>query len=245
MPNRRSRNVGASEKSSPAGRVCQVEFELSQITFAAVLILLPAMAPFIATAQLCDKPSEFPSGRHEWQIMAGYSPASVAGYGTTEERRFLLVGARYSYRCKVWGHTTLSYTPAIFPAAILFQPRQTFTEFQDGRLVRRTLPSHAVYGIAAAPLGVTVHFARRRRVQPLIESLLGIHAATEPIPQRGVDATGLNFVLSFGAGISWRFRDDRAVEFGYKFFHISNASTTSFNPGVDNNVIYAGYSFLR
>ena len=32
---------------------------------------------------------------------------------------------------------------------------------------------------------------------------------------------------------------------GYRYFHISNAYTTSFNPGVDNNVFYVGYSFLR
>jgi ABC-type lipoprotein export system ATPase subunit len=37
----------------------------------------------------------------------------------------------------------------------------------------------------------------------------------------------------------------RAVTVGYKFLHVSNANTTSFNPGLDNNVVYVGYSFIR
>jgi hypothetical protein len=32
---------------------------------------------------------------------------------------------------------------------------------------------------------------------------------------------------------------------GYKFLHISNGFTSAVNPGVDNNVFYAGFSILR
>ncbi len=61
------------------------------------------------------------------------------------------------------------------------------------------------------------------------------------MPVRAVNATGLNFMFDVGGGV----RIGRAVTLGYKFLHISNANTTSFNPGLDNNVIYAGYSFVR
>ena len=37
----------------------------------------------------------------------------------------------------------------------------------------------------------------------------------------------------------------RAITVGYRCLYISNAGTTSFNPGLDNSVFYASYSFLR
>jgi hypothetical protein len=35
------------------------------------------------------------------------------------------------------------------------------------------------------------------------------------------------------------------ISLGYKFLHISNGFTSPVNPGVDNNVFYAGFSFLK
>ena len=37
----------------------------------------------------------------------------------------------------------------------------------------------------------------------------------------------------------------RAITLGYKFLHISNGFTSAVNPGVDNNVFYAGFSILK
>ena len=110
------------------------------------------------------------------------------------------------------------------PAAVVIQP--------DG---------HGVYGFAAAPLGATLEFSRTRRVYPFVETLLGIIASAEPVPVRAGNATGLNFMFDVGGGV----RIGRAVTLGYKFLHVSNAGTTNFNPGLDNNVIYVGYSFVR
>jgi hypothetical protein len=51
--------------------------------------------------------------------------------------------------------------------------------------------------------------------------------------------------LDGGGGIRWNIRPRSALSFGYRFLHISNAGTTSFNPGLNNNVSYFGYSLLR
>jgi hypothetical protein len=70
-------------------------------------------------------------------------------------------------------------------------------------------------------------------------------ASTEPIPENRSNATGLNFLLDGGGGIRWNIRSRSALSFGYRFLHISNAGTTSCNPGLNNNVSYVGYSLLR
>jgi len=187
----------------------------------AVVFALPA----ILQAGFCSDANRQP--RHDFQVFAGYSPLSATLIGTATDRRLALAGFAYSYRCWIWNSLSVSYTAAAMPATILIEP------------------AHAVYGFAVAPVGFTFDLARNRRVHPFAETIGGIVASTEPIPENQPDATGLNFFFDVGGGIRWRVGERGAVSLGYRFFHISNAYTTSFNPGVDNNVFYVGYSFLR
>jgi hypothetical protein len=187
-----------------------------------------AMCPAAAWAAFCTADPPAAPLRHDFQFFAGYSPSSPTIVGAEADRRFALAGFEYSYRCWVWNSVSLSYTAGVMPAALLIQPG-----------------GHTVYGFAVTPIGLTLELARTRRVHPFVELNGGIIASTEPIPERGQDATGLNFLIDLGGGIRWNVGRRAAVSFGYKLLHISNASTTSFNPGVDNNVFYVGYSILR
>jgi hypothetical protein len=113
------------------------------------------------------------------------------------------------------------------PAAILFEP------------------SHAVYGFAVTPLGFMAEFWRRHKVYPYLQTNEGIIASSEPIPINALGATGLNFVIDVGGGVRVKTNERHAISLGYKFLHISNGFTSAFNPGVDNNVFYVGFSILR
>jgi hypothetical protein len=186
------------------------------------------LSPASASAAFCSDASQAGDQRHDFQFVAGYSPLSSTIIGIETHRRFALAGFSYSYRCWAWDWASISYTGEIMPAAILIQPG-----------------GHAIYGFAVAPLGFTMDFSRRHKVHPFVELNLGIIASTEPIPERQPDATGLNFVVELGGGVRWRTGRRTALSVGYKFLHISNAFTTDFNPGVDNNVFYVGYSLLR
>ncbi len=180
--------------------------------------------------------------RHDFQLFAGYSPDSATLIGSAPDRQFALAGFSYGYRCWTPGSVSVYYTAAVMPAAILRVPAQTV--FRLNPPSQRQVDAHAVYGFAAAPIGFTVEFGRRR-VHPFFETMGGVIASTEPIPENQPNATGLNFLVDFGGGVRWNIGPRRALSLGYRFLHISNANTTSFNPGVDNNVIYVGYSFLR
>jgi hypothetical protein len=111
--------------------------------------------------------------------------------------------------------------------------------------ISRRIPSRTVYGGAVIPLGFTFDAWRRRRAHPFAEAQGGIVASVGPIPQEGLAATGLNFMLQFGGGVRWKATAKNAITLGYKFIHISNGYTSGFNPGLDNHVIYAGYSWLK
>jgi hypothetical protein len=174
--------------------------------------------------------------RHDFQFFAGYSPVSATLIGTTSDRRFFMAGFGYSYRCWIWPSVSIAYTGEIMPAAILLQPSQYLPQF---------VPSHAVYGFAVTPLGFTADFGRHRKLYPFLETNEGIVASTQPIPINVPGATGLNFLIDLGGGVRIRTGERHAISLGYKFLHISNGFTSPVNPGVDNNVFYAGFSILK
>jgi opacity protein-like surface antigen len=180
--------------------------------------------------------------RHEFQLSAGYSPASPTLIGTTRGARYTSVGISYSYRIRTFGSTSLYYNAGVMPAALLRVPAQTI--YRSTPPAQRRVEAHTVYGFAVTPVGFMADFSPRC-VRPFVDGVGGIIASTEPIPQNQANATGLNFLFGFGGGIRWNLTPRRVLTLGYRFLHISNAGTTSFNPGVDNNVVYIGYSFQR
>jgi hypothetical protein len=183
------------------------------------------LAAGAAWAGVCSLDSSEP--RHDFQFFASYSPVSATLIGTTTDRQFLLAGFGYSYRCWVWSRVSITYSGELMPAAVLFEP------------------AHAVYGFAITPVGFTAEFGRRHRVYPYLQTNEGIIASSEPIPINVLGATGLNFVIDVGGGVRIKTSERRAISLGYKFLHISNGFTSAVNPGVDNNVFYAGFSVLR
>jgi hypothetical protein len=196
---------------------------------------LPAAAGFCAADPVAGDP------RHEFQLFAGYSPASSTLIGTTMDRKFVAAGFEYSYRCWAWKPVSIGYTAGIMPGAILVQPAE-----YSSRNGAATAPGHAVYGFGIRPLGFTFDFGRTHAIYPFFEINGGIIASTEPIPVNVPDATALNFLIDFGGGVKWLPRGKGyGFEAGYKLLHISNAFTTAVNPGVDNNVFYMGVSVYR
>ncbi len=196
----------------------------------ALLSALPASAGF------CSAPASPPEPRHDFQFFAGYSPVSTTLIGTTIDRRFFLAGFAYGYRCWVWPNVSIAYTGEALPAAVLFQPGQYLPQF---------VPAHAVYGVGVTPLGFTADFGRHHNAYPFVQIDGGIIVSTEPIPINVPDATALNFLVAMGGGFRIKTGERREITLGYKFLHISNGFTTPVNPGVDNNVFYAGFAFLR
>jgi Lipid A 3-O-deacylase (PagL) len=199
----------------------------------AILLILSAPPSW---AGFCSSDSSKSEPRHDFQFFAGYSPVSATLIGTTTDRRLVIAGFGYSYRCWIWPGISISYSGELMPAAILLQPDQYLPQF---------VLAHAVYGFAITPLGFTADFGRRHRLFPFLETNEGIIASSEPIPINVTGATGLNFLIDLGGGVRIKTGERRAISLGYKFLHISNGFTSPVNPGVDNNIFYAGFSILK
>ena len=207
------------------------------IGFAVCLAFLPASAH----AGVCNARAAPGEPRHQFEFTAGYSPASSTLIGSTADRRFFMAGFNYGYLCWEKKAVSIGYTAGMMPVTRILEPAQIVGD----RFGVRVVPAHSVYGFGILPVGFVAEFMRERRLHPFAEIAGGFLASVEPVPIPATDATGLNFMFYFGGGARWKLRKTSAIDIGYRFLHVSNAGTTNFNPGLDNNVFYAGYLLRR
>lgn len=233
----------AEESDAPTWREGFLRLIL-ELSFRQTLVLLAAIAFFSVLAvppALCQISASPSIPNNEFGIWGGASFDNPTFIGTTTDRQLTIVGLRYSRTLWEPGNVSLRYTLDILPLEILNQP--TFISCppfycQSGR--------ETVYGGGINPIGLKLNFFRRSRWQPFGASTAGFVASVHKIPFDIPSGTQFNFTFDFQGGIQ-RFNSSRtrAWTLGYKYQHISNANRSSFNPGVDFNVLYIGYSFFR
>ena len=101
----------------------------------------------------------------------------------------------------------------------------------------------SVYAWGAAPIGLKFNFRRNRRVQPFGHATGGFLYFNEEVPLPG--AARFNFTYDFSGGIQIFNSDRKAFTIGYKYQHISNGYRATFNPGVDVQMIFVGFSVFK
>jgi hypothetical protein len=169
-------------------------------------------------------------GTNEFGFWAGGSPDSSRIFGDVEDRKLLLVALRYGRVLAAWESISLEYTLDILPAAVVFEPGH----------VRRG--SSTIYGAGLSPLGFKVNFGQQSWIKPFVAASVGFLYFQDDVPVPR--SSRFNFSPELGLGVQFFFAPKRAVTFGYKLQHISNANTGRSNPGMDSHVLYAGFSFF-
>ena len=213
-----------------------------------LLLLLPALS---SAAHICTADPVSADKRNEFQVWGGNSQVSGGPISTTPNRQFTAVGLLYSRRCWSWSRTSLSYNIGVLPAAIVRVPTNFTLPIGVGTgpiIIIATGPlvlAHHVYGFAATPIGFTFDAWRTRRLYPFLQADGGLSKSAEPVPYTEYPSgTRGNFLMSLGGGVKIRAGKSIAFSLGYKLMHLSNAGR-SFNPGLDNNVLFAGISLLK
>ena len=59
------------------------------------------------------------------------------------------------------------------------------------------------------------------------------------------DAARFNFTFDFSGGVQIVNSNRHAFTIGYKYQHISNGYRATYNPGVDLQMIFVGFSVFR
>jgi hypothetical protein len=176
---------------------------------------------------------------NEWGIWGGISFDSPTLLGKTPDARFGNVGLRYG-RVLVSSKTVaFEWTIDAIPLAILSNNRLNPTSSPFVFTVTRK----TVYGFGAAPIGWKFNFGPNRRVQPFGQATGGFLYFNEQVPV--VRASQYNFTFDFSGGVQIVNRNLRSWTIGYKYQHISNGNTGTFNPGVDVQMIVVAFSIFK
>jgi opacity protein-like surface antigen len=176
-------------------------------------------------------------GKNELTVWGGFAPAvrTFDTGGRTWDGKLGIGALRYSRRWDTADWINLKYTiDAKF--VVMNYPDKTVS----GSTV--TPVRETRYGFGVAPIGFQGNFRPRKRLQPFLAMSLGFLPFNKTTPN--VTGKKLNFTTEGGGGIEYRLANRKAVTFGYKFYHISNASRGIDNPGYDAQIFYVGYTFF-
>lgn len=217
--------------------------------------LLIIASALTALAQAGDSPSSpdrsgapqstsagIQKGWNEFGVWGSISFDATTLIGKTPDARFGNIGLRYGRVLLASKTVAFEWTIDAIPVSVLSNHRFTFVPNGTGGFnVAQTRKS--VYGWGAAPIGLKFNFRRHRRVQPFGQATGGFLYFNEQVPVTG--AARFNFTFDFSGGVQIVNSNRRAFTIGYKYEHISNGYRANFNPGVDVQMIYAGFSVFR
>jgi hypothetical protein len=178
---------------------------------------------------------------NEFGVWGGISFNSPTLIGKTPDARFGNIGLRYGRVLAASKTVAFEWTIDVIPVAILSNNRFNIVPSGSGFILAQTRKS--VYAWGAAPIGLKFNFRRNRRVEPFAQATGGFLYFNEQVPVAG--AARFNFTFDFSGGIQIVNPKRRAFTIGYKYQHISNGYRANFNPGVDVQMIFAGFSVFK
>ena len=211
------------------------------------LLFATAFTLFINTAVIAqsnDNPFLLKRGDNEFGFWAGFSPKATTIFGglrddEAEDRKFVIAAFRYGRTLAANDSLALQYTLDAVPLAVA-----------TGTIVSRTTAGgvttfqrETAYGGGVTPLGLQLDFANGSKVHPFAHVNGGLLWFNKSVPIE--DAGKLALVGEAGGGIRIFTSERRAVSLGVRFHHISNGDRAGSNRGLNQFVIYAGFSIFK
>jgi len=192
-----------------------------------------------------DNPFLLKRGDNEFGFWAGFSPKATTIFeglrdDEAEDRKFFIAGLRYGRTLAANNSLALQYTIDFVPIAVATGTIVSRTTSVSGV---DTFQRETAYGAGITPIGLQVDFANGSRVHPFAHVNGGFLYFNKSMPIE--DSGQFQFVGEFGGGVRIFTSERRAVNIGLKFHHISNGDRSGSNRGLNNFVIYAGFSIFK
>lgn len=188
-------------------------------------------------------------GEKELNIELGYSPFQPTFLSgdkeyDTSDRSIGMINLRWGRVIGTAKRVTYEYQIEVTPIAPAFKNEVVNPAFQNAQTTPNVPPTirRTTYGFAVSPVGFRFLFLPKKRLKPFIAMHAGFIFFNDDLPLP--NASAFNFAGDFGGGLQYQIRRNKAISFGYKYFHISNISLGETNPGYNANVFYVGYSFF-
>lgn len=238
----------------------KLEKMLSSITAAIISIVIMFVTLVCARAQISTSnvthssvrqdsgsdvpPHQLKKGDNEFGFWGGASFKATTIFGglssdEAAERKFVIAAFRYGRTLAANESLALQYTLDAIPLAVA--TGNIVASTTTGGVT--TFTRDTAYGAGLTPLGLQLDFANSGRVHPFVHVNGGglIFNQSVPLPDAGKFA----FVGEAGGGIRVFTSGRKAATLGLRFHHISNGDRLGSNRGLNQFVVYAGFSFFQ
>ena len=188
--------------------------------------------------------------KNELSVWGGFAPDMPRVFGGSRPSSYGQVAVRYSRRIATAGSVAIKYTIDFIPLAVINYDRRPIVQTAPNTFVVQSNDT-TNYAFGLTPVGFQMHFRRRNKIQPFISANAGLLIFNKTIPDDrsavfpNLNGKHLNYTLAGGGGVDFLTDSGRTFTLGFKFHHISNASTGNINPGFDQNLFYVGYTFRK
>ena len=198
-----------------------------------------------ALAQNDDNPFLLKRGDNEFGFWGGVSPKATTIFGglrddEAEDRKFFIAALRYGRTLAANDKVALQYTLDSIPLAVATGVIVSRTTSPSGV---QTFSREKAYGAGFTPLGLQLDFANGAKVHPYVHVNGGFLYFNKSVPIE--DAGQFAWVGEAGGGVRIFTSERRAVNIGVRFHHISNGDRQGSNRGLNQFVIYAGFSVFK
>ena len=212
-----------------------------RVIFAVALFLCVSATAFAQD----DNPFLLKQGDNEFGFWAGFSPKATTIFeglreDEAEDRRFFIAALRYGRTLAANDKVALQWTIDAVPVAVATGTIVSRTTSVSGV---ETFQRESAYGAGITPIGFQVDFANGSKVHPFAHVNGGFLYFNKSMPIE--DSGQFQFVGEFGGGVRIFTSERRAVNIGVRFHHISNGDRQDSNRGLNNFVIYAGFSVFK
>lgn len=191
-------------------------------------------------------PYELKKGTNEFGFWGGGAFSATTAFGglrpsEASGRHYFTLALRYGRTLAANRHAALQYTLDAIPVAIAGGNITEAVQDPGGTFIATKRES--TYGFGLTPLGLQADFSNTHRVKPFAHVNAGgiLFSKRVPLP----DAERFVFTLEGGGGVRVFTSERRAVSLGVRLTHISDANRSGSNRGLNQFVVYAGFSVFK
>ncbi len=189
-----------------------------------------------------------PDGATEYGVEVGFAPTlatwmSGPKYYDIKDRQHLLGSLRWGKILGTRAFVTYSWAIEIEPINIAFGNEVSNPKYLVGSVGEPPRKREATIGIGINPASFRFIFFPQYRLRPMLGAGFGLVRHYKRVPT--VEGTKFNFQADFQIGGQYMLKENKALNFGYRYYHLSNLYLFNFNPGYNVNMFFVGYSVFK
>lgn len=188
-----------------------------------------------------------PRGAIEYGIEGGFAPKfatwmSGPKYFDISGKKHLLASFRWGRIYSSKRFVTFSWAVEFVPLNLAIGNEIDNRNYSPGSGQSPTKRENT-YGVAFNPASFRFIFLPKMRLRPQLGAGFGVSRHLNRIPT--IDGTKGNAMIDFQIGAQYMISEKKAINFGYRYFHLSNIYLSHRNPGYNMNMFFIGYSLFK